>query len=144
MADELTPLTRIENFLAGNPQELEPLTRIEWFLSNGGGGLKELTDVTIEPVQSTLTAELVGAWDAGPFYLVLVNFRNNTTSSIPAGGQLYRIRGITSSGPNYAGMSIHPVSGIRQVGMGDGYLQVNAGASISNIATFPILSIIYK
>ena len=49
MADELTPLTRIENFLAGNPQELEPLTRIEQFLAalagGGGGGGAEIIDL---------------------------------------------------------------------------------------------------
>ena len=144
MADELTPLTRIENFLAGNPQELEPLTRIEWFLANGGGGLKELTDVTIDTVAYHFTAKLVGAWDAGPFYLVLVNLKNWSGASLAKNNSIYRIKGITSSGANYAGITLHPVDGIQRVGNNDGYLQVYNGASMSDGVTYPVLSIIYK
>lgn len=60
MADELTPLTRIENFLAGNPQELEPLTRIEQFLAalaGGGGGGGSAEDMGREYYLSQLHPE---------------------------------------------------------------------------------------
>lgn len=120
MADELTPLTRVEEFLAGNPNDLQPLTRIEQFLAvlaggGGGGNAEDLgkdyyVDSLVPQDYSSLYRVSIGSFRllcGGAFFQG--NVGTNATISKAIGGSAY-YHGVGVSTSNVV-MRINSVEG---------------------------------